>query len=125
MRLSDGYKNVIPSIFIFVFYMLAFSVFPFVLQHLDLSVSYAIWSALGTAFTTVAGFVYFGDKASPLKIGAIAGIIVCVVVLNYAEGLEQEESGRVPAKSFDTSSLHTVESPLLDATSIGSYKTIP
>mmetsp|Transcript_19835 Transcript_19835/g.25716 ORF Transcript_19835/g.25716 Transcript_19835/m.25716 type:complete len:115 (-) Transcript_19835:5-349(-) len=71
MRLSDGYKNVIPSLLIFVFYVLSFGIFPFVLQHLDLSVSYAIWSALGTALTAIVGFLYFGDKMSNLKIAAM------------------------------------------------------
>mmetsp|Transcript_11699 Transcript_11699/g.14192 ORF Transcript_11699/g.14192 Transcript_11699/m.14192 type:complete len:130 (-) Transcript_11699:1403-1792(-) len=129
MRLSDGYKNVIPSLLIFVFYVLSFGIFPFVLQHLDLSVSYAIWSALGTALTAIVGFLYFGDKMSNLKIAAIVGVIVSVMVLNYAEGIEQAQARQTkPPLKQPLPDIKTVDSPLFhDALQPGihSYQSIP
>jgi small multidrug resistance pump len=48
MKLSDGLTKLIPSILIFVFYGICFSVFAIVIKKIDLSVAYAIWSGMGT-----------------------------------------------------------------------------
>jgi len=82
MKLSLGFTKIIPSILIFVFYGLSFTALAFALRSIDVSVSYAIWSGVGTALITVIGFLYFKEPITLLKIMSIMLIIIGVVGLN-------------------------------------------
>ncbi len=82
MKLSHGFTKVVPSILIFVFYGLSFTALTFALRSIDVSVSYAIWSGVGTALITVIGFFYFKEPITALKITSIMLIIIGVVGLN-------------------------------------------
>ena len=84
MKLSDGFKNILPSIMIYVFYGVSFAIFPLALKGIDLSVGYAIWSGLGTTLTALIGFYYFGDSMTITKIIALIAIIGGCVLLNFA-----------------------------------------
>lgn len=43
MKLSDGLTKLAPTVLIYVYYGLAFTVFPLSLKRIDLSTAYAIW----------------------------------------------------------------------------------
>ncbi len=62
MKLSAGFTMLIPSIRMFAFYGLSFVGLPFILKKFDVSVAYAVWSGLGTAFVAVIGFTYSKDR---------------------------------------------------------------
>jgi small multidrug resistance pump len=55
------------------------------LPKIDVSVAYAVWSALGTAFVSAAGILLFGEKCDRLKIASILMIVAGVVGLNMSE----------------------------------------
>ena len=86
MKLSDGFKKPVPSILLFVFYGLSFTCLTFVLRKLDVSVAYAIWSALGTALIAAIGIVVFRESLTPLKVASLIAIIAGVVGLNLSGG---------------------------------------
>lgn len=52
------------------------------LAKLDVSVAYAVWSALGTTLVTAVGFCYFGEKIDAVKIVYLAMIVGGVIGLN-------------------------------------------
>ena len=62
----------------------AFSIFllALVVQRLPVSVTYAVWSGLGTAAIAVIGVVFLGESWDWLKVTALALIVVGVVLLN-------------------------------------------
>lgn len=82
MKLSAGFTRPVPSVLLFLFYIAAFTCLTFAMKTIDISVAYAIWAGLGTALIAIIGFIYFGDSATPLKIGCIVLIIAGVVGLN-------------------------------------------
>ncbi|QDU63369.1 Multidrug resistance protein EbrA [Planctomycetes bacterium Pan216] len=82
MKLSEGFTKVVPSIAIFPFYGLAFVTLVFVMQRIPLSLTYAIWSGVGTAIAALIGFTYFREEFDVLKLIGIVLIIVGVVVIN-------------------------------------------
>lgn len=84
IKLSAGFTKLIPSIMIFVSYITCFSIFPFVVKKLDLSLSYAIWSGAGTLLVTLIGVWYFQEAISIVKLVSISLIIVGVVGLKLA-----------------------------------------
>ncbi|MEV5413252.1 multidrug efflux SMR transporter [Thermopolyspora sp. NPDC052614] len=50
--------------------------------QLEVSVAYAMWSGIGTAAIAVIGAMFFRESIHPMKIGAIALIVVGVAMLN-------------------------------------------
>jgi len=56
------------------------------LKKIEVSVAYAVWSAVGTAVVSVAGIIMFGEKCNPTKITSLILIILGVVGLNLQDG---------------------------------------
>jgi len=75
MKLSEGFTKVTPSIMIFVFYGLSFVSLTLALRELDVSVTYAIWSGLGTALIAIIGYVWFHEPMSLVKVISVLFII--------------------------------------------------
>jgi small multidrug resistance pump len=75
MRLSEGFSRLTPSVLIFVFYGISFTLNAMVVRTLGLSIVYAVWSGAGTVLTALIGYYYFKEPATALKL-ASAGLIV-------------------------------------------------
>jgi small multidrug resistance pump len=82
MKLSQGFTKVIPSILMFVLYILSITALALALKKIDMSVAYAVWSGLGTAIIATVGFLWFKEPVSALKLSAIGLIITGVIILN-------------------------------------------
>jgi small multidrug resistance pump len=61
LKLSRGFAEPIPSIAVPVFYVLSAVAVILALKRLDLSVTYAIWSGVGTALAAMIGIAYFRE----------------------------------------------------------------
>lgn len=55
-----------------------------VVRTLPVSVTYAIWSGLGTALVAVVGYTLLGESLSWVKVVSLAMIVVGVIGLNLA-----------------------------------------
>lgn len=86
MKLSDGFTRLTPSILVFVLYAGAFALLVLVLKRIELGVTYAIWSGIGTVATAAIGIMFFEESAQPLKLLFIAVIIFGVVGLYLVGG---------------------------------------
>jgi small multidrug resistance pump len=82
MKLSDGFSRPGPSALIFVFYGLSIAFLTLAVQRLDISLSYAVWSGVGTAAMVIVGMTLFGEILTTVKAVAFVLIIVGVVALN-------------------------------------------
>jgi small multidrug resistance pump len=60
-----------------------------VLERLPIGVVYAIWSAVGISAIAILGKVVWNDPLPPLAIAGLALIVVGIVVLKVAVGLER------------------------------------
>ena len=81
MKLSQGFTHPLPSALLFVFYALSFALMTVAVKRIDMSVSYAIWSGVGTAVITLIGVYAFGETLSAVQIASIALIIAGVIGL--------------------------------------------
>jgi small multidrug resistance pump len=88
MKLSEGLQRLTPSMLIFVFYGIAFSLNTFVVRTLDLSVTYAVWSGVGTALTALIGIYYFKEPATAFKLVSIGLIVIGVLGLHSASRMK-------------------------------------
>ncbi|GMI28228.1 hypothetical protein TrCOL_g5192, partial [Triparma columacea] len=93
MKLSDSFTHFWPSVMIFLCYGISFTLLPICLKRIDLSVTYAVWSGVGTLVTSLAGFCYFGERVTFTKVAAIGVIILGVCMLKFQEGEEEKGAG--------------------------------
>jgi small multidrug resistance pump len=85
MKLSQGFTRPLPSVLVFVLYMLSFSFMILALKKMELGVVYAIWAGLGTALIAIIGIVWFQESVSLLKIASILFIVLGVVGLRLSQ----------------------------------------
>lgn len=82
MRLSEGLTRLVPSVLIFVFYAGSFTLNTMVVRVLGLSVTYAVWSGVGTVLTAAIGMLYFKEPATTMKLMCIGLIVIGVMGLH-------------------------------------------
>ncbi len=88
MKLSHGFTNLVPSVMMFLFYGLAFSCNTFATKTLDLSISYAVWSGVGTVATAFIGIYFFKEPGTTLKLVSITLIFIGVMGLHSASRMQ-------------------------------------
>jgi small multidrug resistance pump len=84
MKLSQGFTRLLPSVLIFVFYGLSFTLLTVVLKKIEVSIAYAIWSGVGTALIATLGILYFKESLTLLKLVSLALVILGVIGLNLS-----------------------------------------
>jgi small multidrug resistance pump len=84
MKLSEGFTKWLPSVLIFVFYGLSFTLMTFAVRKLDLSLTYAIWSGVGTFLIALIGLFWFKEPLTALKVVFMLLVIAGVVGLNLS-----------------------------------------
>lgn len=85
MKLSRGFTHALPSALLFVFYALSFALMTIAVKRIDMSVSYAIWSGVGTALIALIGYGVFREPMT-VKVASMVLIVIGVIGLNV-EGL--------------------------------------
>jgi small multidrug resistance pump len=84
MKLSRGFADPLPSLAVLVFYVLSAAAVILALKRLDLSVTYAIWSGVGTALAATIGIAYFREPVTLFKLASLALVVLGVVGLSLA-----------------------------------------
>ena len=79
---TDGFRDPWWAVVVVSGYAVSIWLLALVVQRVPVSVTYAVWSGLGTAAIAVVGVVFLGESWNPVKVLAIALIVVGVVVLN-------------------------------------------
>lgn len=85
MKLSEGLTHPIPTLFIFIFYILSFTFLTLALKVLPVGLTYAIWSAIGTALVTAIGVIWFGEGMNTIKAISLLLIIIGVAGLQFGQ----------------------------------------
>mgnify|MGYP000022205784 CR=1 FL=1 len=88
MKLSQGFTHLAPSILMFSFYGLAFACNTLATKTLDLSITYAVWSGVGTVATAAIGMLYFREPATALKLACIGLIVIGVFGLHSVSRMQ-------------------------------------
>ena len=82
MHQAQGFSKPWPSLFAIAFYAASFSFFNLSLRALEISVAYAVWSAVVMAALAFIGMTALGENVSGGKICGIAAIIAGTVLLS-------------------------------------------
>lgn len=84
MKVSNGFTKILPSIGTFLGYIICFTCLSIALKKIDISIAYAIWSAVGIVVLSAIGVFVFKESISVLKVISILFIILGVVGLNLS-----------------------------------------
>jgi small multidrug resistance pump len=82
LKLSNGFTNWQATLAMVLFYLVTFGSLVFVVKYIPVSVSYAIWSGVGTALIAGIGMVYFKEPVTVARLLFIGLIIAGAVGLN-------------------------------------------
>ena len=86
LRVSDGFSRPMPSAIVVAGYGVSFWFLALALKDIPVSLTYAIWSGVGTALVAVAGVVAFGETMNVMKLASLAVIVLGVAGLSAAGG---------------------------------------
>lgn len=82
LKYSEGFTKLVPSVISIASYAFCFYIFSKSLLTINLSVSYATWSAVGLIVTSLISVFIFREGITTAGIFAIVLITVGVIVLN-------------------------------------------
>lgn len=86
LKLSRGFTQPLPTVGFLAFAAVSFGLLTLALRDLEVGTAYAVWVGIGAVGTALVGMLVMHDTVSPLKVAALALIIVGVVGLNLAGG---------------------------------------
>jgi small multidrug resistance pump len=79
---THGFRDPLWTALVLVGYALSIWLLALVIRHIPVSVTYAVWSGLGTAGIALIGVLLLGERMDLVKAAALTLIIGGVVVLN-------------------------------------------
>jgi small multidrug resistance pump len=82
LKYTHGFSRVWPSLVVVVAYGASFLLMSLVLRTIPVSLTYAIWSGVGTALVALIGVLFLREPWSTLKLFGVLLIIGGVVALN-------------------------------------------
>lgn len=84
LKFSNGFTVVFPSIGAIISYALCFLFLSYALRTIDMSVAYAIWSALGILLISAIGMIFLHESVSVIKVASILLIVLGTAGLRLA-----------------------------------------
>ncbi len=85
MKLSDGFTFFWPSVFMVLTYGVSFASLTLCIRKMEVTIAYAIWSAVGTVLIAMIGALFFGEIMTLSKIICLVVIILGVIGLNFTD----------------------------------------
>ena len=79
---ANGFRDPLWSAVVVSTYVLSTWLLALVVRHLPVSTVYAVWAGVGTAVVAAISVLWLGEALTPMKVVAIAMIVLGVVVLN-------------------------------------------
>lgn len=88
MKLSEGLKKWKPAICVGIFYLISFTSLTVAIKGIDMSVGYAIWSAIGTLLIVIIGRFFLNETITFKKLMFILLIILGSIGVHLAHALQ-------------------------------------
>lgn len=85
LGLSEGFTRLWPSVAMLVAAIISFSLLAEAMRSIPAGTAYALWTGIGASGAVVLGILFLEESAEPLRLVAIALILVGVVALRFSE----------------------------------------
>jgi quaternary ammonium compound-resistance protein SugE len=84
MKSAEGFTRLGPSLVTIVGMAASVFLLAWAMRTLPLGTAYAVWTGIGAVGAFVAGIVFLGESASPLRLVAAALIIAGLVLMKFS-----------------------------------------
>lgn len=84
LKYTDGFSRPLPSLLTVAALAVSVGLLGMAMKALPLGTAYAVWTAIGTLGTAIAGMALVGEPASAARLASIALIVAGVVGLKLA-----------------------------------------
>src|SRR3954454_15312031 len=81
---TEEFRNPVWTAAVIAGYATSIWLLALVIRHIPVSVTYAVWSGVGTAGVAMVGVLCLGERLGVLQVGALLLIIAGVVILNLS-----------------------------------------
>lgn len=81
LRFVDGFRNIPWTLGFLACTAISLLFLEIASRSIPMGTSYAVWGGIGAIGTTVVGMIWFGEPASGIRMGLIAGIVLCIAGL--------------------------------------------
>ena len=82
LKAAEGFTRGIPLLLVVVGYAVSFHFLSLTLRSVPLGIAYAIWSDVGVALVSLAGWIIYHQSLDRAALAGIALIVAGVAVLN-------------------------------------------
>ncbi len=86
LKAANGFTRPWPSLVVVAGYGVAFLLLSLTLRTLPVGIAYAVWSGVGVALVTLAGWLLYGQRLDAPALAGMALIVSGVVVMNLFSG---------------------------------------
>lgn len=91
MKLSDGFTELIPSVFTLMFLMPSFFLLERGVRYFGIGLSYAVFTGIGIAGTTVIDIVLLGGSINVIKIVSLTVLLTGIIGLKFCGNGNDDE----------------------------------
>jgi quaternary ammonium compound-resistance protein SugE len=84
MKYADGFTRLGPSLITIAGMIASVALLSWAMRSLPLGTAYAVWTGIGAVGAFVAGIVFLGESASPLRLCAALLIVAGLVLMKLA-----------------------------------------
>jgi len=81
LRLSDGFRNLLPTLGFLATAAGSFSLLALAQRTLPLGIAYAVWVGIGAAGTLIVGRLFFAEALSPAQLLLVLLLVASIVGL--------------------------------------------
>lgn len=84
MKLSDGFRQLTPSMITLLFMLLSFVLLSYAMRTLPLGTAYTVWTGIGAIGSFLVGIFLLGEPVSAMRMLAAVLIISGLVLMKLA-----------------------------------------
>jgi len=91
LKYSNGFSNVLPSIFTVLGIIFSFYLFSKAINEIPIGTAYAVFTGIGAAGTVIIGMIFLNESASLLKIVLVITLLSGIIGLKLSTKDEKRE----------------------------------
>jgi quaternary ammonium compound-resistance protein SugE len=81
LKYTQSFTKLIPSLITGAAMVASFLFLSSAVRTIPIGTGYAVWTGIGATGTLLFGMWFLGESRDPIRIGCIALIILCIIVL--------------------------------------------
>lgn len=85
LKYTQGFTKLAPSLYTGGAMAASFFLLSYSLKNIPLGTAYAVWTGIGACGTLLIGMFFLGESKDPIRVGCIAIIIACILVLKMTQ----------------------------------------